>query len=126
MSGQPPYGQPPLGPPQPPYGQPPFGPPQPPYGGPPGWQPRENAPGAVLSLVLGIVGIVLCQIAGPFAWAIGRRAEDAASAEPNRYTGKDMATAGKILGIIGTVLLALIVLFVVVVIIIAVADSSST
>jgi hypothetical protein len=121
----------PYGPPQPPYGagQPPYGPGQPPYG-PPGWSApppyRENAPNAVLALVLGIVGIVLCQLAAPFAWALGRRAEEAVAAAPDRYTGKDMATAGKILGIVGTVLLALGVLALIVVVIVAIAGSSSS
>lgn len=138
MSGQGPYGppqppsgggQPPApGQPPPPYGQPPYGQPPPPYGGP-GWggpSPlRENAPNAVLALVLGIVGIVLCQVAAPFAWALGRRAEEAIAAEPERYTGKDMATAGKILGIIGTVLLALGVVFLVVLVIVGIAGSSN-
>jgi Domain of unknown function (DUF4190) len=126
MSTQPPYGPPPFQPPggQPPYGQPsPYGPP--PGGGPFGQGPRENAPNAVLSLVLGIVGILVCQIAAPFAWVLGKRGEQAVAADPQRYTGKDMATAGKILGIIGTVLLALAVLALVIVIIVAIAGSAS-
>ena len=90
----------------------------------PGYQTPPNAPGAVVSLVLGIVGIVVCGIAAPFAWAQGRKAEQAiAGAPPGAYSGKGMATAGKILGIIGTVLLAIGV--VALIVLIAVGASSS-
>jgi len=132
-SDQPPFlppggGQPPFPPPgggQSPYGQPPpYGPP--PGGGPFGQGPKENAPNAVLSLVLGIVGIILCSIVGPIAWVLGKRAEEAIAANPDRYSGKDMATAGKILGIIGTVLLAVGILAVIVIVIAAVAGGSSS
>ncbi len=126
MSAQPPpYGAPsPYG--QPPYGQPPYGPPQSPYGGP-GWgQTRENAPGAVPALILGILGVTLCAVAAPFAWVIGRSAQQTADAEPDRYSGRDMATAGKILGIIGTCLLALGVLALIVLVVAGVVTSSSS
>ena len=132
---QPPSDQPPFQPPsdQPPFqppggGQPPFGQP-PPYGPPPGGPPfgqgaRENAPNAVLSLVLGIVGILLCSIAAPFAWVLGKKAEEAVAANPGRYTGKDMATAGKILGIIGTALIGIAIVVVIIIVIVGVASSS--
>lgn len=129
MSTQPPFGppdQPPFQPPaggQPPYGQPPpYGPP--PGGGGFGQGPSENAPNAVLALVLGIVGVVVCGIAAPFAWMLGKRAEQAADADPARYTGKGMATAGKILGMIGTALLALGLIIVIIVVIAAIVGSS--
>lgn len=130
MSTQPPFGppdQPPFQPPgggQPPFGQPPpYGPPP---GGPPfGQGPSENAPNAVLSLVLGIVGILLCTIAAPFAWVLGKRAEEAVAANPGRYSGKDMATAGKVLGIIGTGLLALGIVVAIIFVIAAVATTAS-
>jgi hypothetical protein len=64
--------------------------------------------------VLGILGLVICAICAPFAWAQGLKAERAIAAEPGRYGGKGMATAGKILGIIGTVLMIIgIVVFVI-------------
>lgn len=140
MSTQPPFGPtdpPPFPPPgggQPPFqppggGQPPFGSPSPygppPGGGPFGQAPRENAPNAVLSLVLGIVGIILCSIAAPFAWVLGKRAEEAVAANPGRYSGKEMATAGKILGIIGTALIAVGIIVVIIIVIVGVAGSSS-
>jgi uncharacterized protein DUF4190 len=91
----------------------------------PGYQTPPNAPGAVLSLVLGIVGIVVCGIAAPFAWAQGRNAERAiAGAPPGAYSGKGMATAGKILGIIGTALLAIGVVALILLIVLGAASSS--
>jgi len=89
-------------------------------------RPKENAPNAVLSLVLGIVGIILCSIAAPFAWRLGKGAEEAVAANPGRYSGKDMATAGKILGIIGTVLLGLGIVVAVIFIIAAIASAGSS
>ena len=121
-SGPPPQGAPPA------YGQQPLYPPAP-YGYPP--QPvayaLPNAPGAVPALVLGIIGIVLCQVCGPFAWWQGKQAEDAIAAAPGSYGGKGLATAGKILGIVGTVLLGFWILFAIgyVLIIILVGVSSS-
>ena len=70
-------------------------------------QAGQNAPGAILSLVLGILGILICGVLAPFAWAQGRRAERAVDASGGVYAGRGMATAGKILGMIGTALLVL-------------------
>ena len=62
------------------------------------------------ALVLGILGLVICPLCGPFAWWQGRSAEGAVAASGGQYGGKGMATAGKILGIIGTVVLVLVVI----------------
>ncbi len=62
---------------------------------------------AVTSLVLGILSIVCCGLCGPFAWHLGNQelvAIRAGSAPPG---GETWATAGKILGIIGSVLLVI-------------------
>lgn len=76
---------------------------------------REKAPGAVTSLVLGILGIVICGLLAPFAWQQGKKAEALARSEG--YDGEGLATAGKVLGIIGTAFL--VITFVVVVILAA-------
>jgi hypothetical protein len=115
QSGQ--YGQP--GPGEPPYGQPPYGQPgahpQQPAGA---YAQPPNAPGAVLSLVLGLISVLTCiTILGPFAFVQGRKAEAAVEASGGAYGGKGIATAGKILGIIGTVFLVLTVLFVLLIVI---------
>ena len=63
------------------------------------------------ALILGIVGLVCCSIAAPFAWSIGGKAVKEIDASGGRLGGRGQAQAGKILGIIGTVLLVLGVLF---------------
>ena len=60
----------------------------------------------------------------PFAYYYGKRAEDAVDASGGTLAGRSMATAGKILGIIGCVLLALGIIYLIVVIIVAVSDNS--
>lgn len=83
----------------------------------------QNAPNAVLSLVLGIIGIVLCSLCAPFAWKLGKDAEAAVDASGGRLGGRGLATAGKILGMIGTALLVIGVLLVIVLIGFGVAGS---
>jgi hypothetical protein len=115
-------------PPPPPPPHEPLAPPPPPqgyYGGPPVG--AQKAEGAITSLVLGIIGIVVCQLCAPFAWAMGRKAERLVDASGGTLGGRGEATAGKILGIIGTVFLILIVLFIFAIIAFGVAlESSST
>ncbi len=68
---------------------------------------RQNADGAVPALVLGILSIVLCPLCAPFAWYFGQRAERLVDASGGMLGGRGEATAGKILGIIMTVLMVL-------------------
>ncbi len=65
---------------------------------------------SVTILVLGILSIVLCQILGPFAWKMGNDEMRAISEGRRPADGQPMAQAGKICGIIGTVLLGVTVL----------------
>lgn len=58
-------------------------------------------------LVLGILGIVVCGVCGPFAWSMGLRAEREMRAQPGRWSGDTEVTVGKILGIVSTGLLGL-------------------
>lgn len=132
---QPPGGQQPPGqpygaqqPPQQPYGaqQPYSG--QQPYGAPGQWQVAPKHPKATLVLVLGILGLVVCQVLGPFAWVMGNRAVAEIDANPGVYDGRGEAQAGRILGIIATIILILsilVVAFFLVLIIIGVASSTS-
>ena len=64
-----------------------------------------------MSLVFGILGIMVCSALSPFAWFYGKRAEEAVDASGGAYAGRDMATAGKVLGMVGTGLLAIGLLF---------------
>ena len=112
------------GPPPPPGGG--FGPPgaMPPGPAFPGGQaPTPNAPGAVPALVLGILGILLCGLAAPFAWWQGKSAENAIASSGGRYRGKGMATTGKILGMVGVGLMILgIIAFIVLIVLGASGD----
>jgi len=99
----------------PPPGQ--YAPPPPQYQPPGqyGYQPVYAAPKhpqATLAMVLGIIGLtgLMCYVTAfvaPFAWWIGAKAVKEIDAEPGRYGGRGEAMAGKIMGIIGTVLLIL-------------------
>ncbi|HKF81274.1 MAG TPA: hypothetical protein VKB17_10660 [Thermoleophilaceae bacterium] len=75
------------------------------------------------ALILGIVGLVLCGIAAPFAWWQGQSAERAIDASGGTLGGKGMATTGKILGIVGTVILGLLVIGGIVAVIVGAASS---
>ncbi len=137
--GQPPYGQNPYGQQQSPqesgeqnafgqpahnpyargdYGQPTFG--QPGYPGPyapaPFAQVPPKHPQATTALVLGIIslaGAMMCVLPillAPFAWFTGSKAVKEIDASRGTLSGRDTAMVGKVLGIVGTVLLALGVL----------------
>lgn len=124
--------QPQPGPGQPQGGQPPGQPgwweqqsqQQPPY---PQYYPHApiqyapDHPKATTSLVLGILGVVLCQVVAPFAWVIGKRTLDEIDASQGRVGGRGAAQAGYILGIIGTVLLGLGLIFFLIYIVFAIA-----
>lgn len=70
----------------------------------------------MLVLVLGIVGLVLCQLTAPIASVMGR-SELRAIAEGRRPPeNQGLASAGRLLGIIGTVLLTVGVLAILVVV----------
>jgi hypothetical protein len=95
--------------------------PPPGYPAQPPIQYAPDHPRATTSLVLGILGVVLCQIIAPFAWSMGRKTLNEIDASQGRIGGRGAAQAGYILGIVGTVLLGLSVLFLVVYLVIMVA-----
>jgi len=72
--------------------------------------PRTNAPGAVKSLVCGLIGLVVCGIVlGPIAISSANSAREAMARDPS-LGGEGLATAGKVLGVIDLVLFALFVI----------------
>lgn len=118
--GHNPYGAGPGGPYQP-YGQPPFGRP-----------PVQNHPQATTSLVLGAVGVgsifVLCGLllfVSPVAWIMGSKAIKEIDASNGAIGGRSEALWGKIMGIIGTVLLVLGIIAIIVLVVIIVNESGS-
>lgn len=101
------------------------------YGAPPGYYPppgyyappRKTNGLAIASLVLGIIGIAACQLAGPVGVIMGHIAR-----RRIRESGEDgdgMALAGIITGWIGTAILVAIVVLYAVIIGFAVADPES-
>ena len=107
--GEPSYGQPGYG--QPGYGQQPYG--QPPPGYPPGpgapggyGVPQKTSPLAIVSLVLGIVGICCSQVfvLGIGAIVTGFIGRNQINQSGGQLKGGGMALAGMILGALGVVL----------------------
>jgi hypothetical protein len=73
--------------------------------------PRTNAPGAVRSLVLGIIGLFVCGIIlGPAAISSANKAKEAMAIDPS-LGGEGLATAGKILGVLGIVGFVITILY---------------
>ncbi len=66
----------------------------------------------VTILVLGILGLVLCPFCGVAAWSMG--SSDLQEIDSGRmdYSGRDLTNAGRICGIIGTVILLLQILMI--------------
>ncbi len=102
----------------------------PPYGYPPqqpyGYQEPPSHPQAITVLILGILGIVLCQICAPFAWVMGRKALREIDNSGGAIGGRTTVQIGYILGIIGTVLIVLAIVIFIVVFIIAIAVGSTS
>lgn len=99
---------------QQPYGaQPPPGGGYPPYGYGYGFQPVPKQSNATTAMVLGIIALaggMVCYLpilTAPFAWFLGAKAVREIDESGGRLGGRSEANAGKIMGIIGTVLLVL-------------------
>ncbi|MFP5282874.1 MAG: DUF4190 domain-containing protein [Actinomycetes bacterium] len=95
--GQPGYGQP--GYEQ--YGQPGYG-----YG-----QVAQPHPQGTTVLVLGILGLVVCFIAGIVALVMGNKALKEIDANPGAYNNRQSVQIGRILGIISIAVWALVIVF---------------
>ena len=73
-------------------------------------RPPQDHPKSTTILVLGILGLVVCGVLGPFAWSMGNRALREIDASRGALGGRQTVNAGRILGIIATVLLVIGVL----------------
>ncbi|CAM4207564.1 DUF4190 domain-containing protein [Nocardia ninae] len=107
-------------------------PPQPPpygyqaYGG---YGPPQEHPQATMILILGILSLVFCQILGPVAWVMGKKALNEIDASGGSLGGRSNVMVGYVCGIIASVLIILGILFValfVVLGLVGVWSSSST
>ena len=83
----------------------------------------DEASNATTVLVLGIVGLFFTIVA-PVAWVLGNQELDAINAGRRPPEGESNAKVGKILGIIGTVLLILGVALLAVIVVALVAWST--
>jgi uncharacterized membrane protein YjgN (DUF898 family) len=80
--------------------------------------PREHPQGTLI-LILGILSLVCIQLLGPVAWILGNRALAEIDANPGAYTNRSVVNAGRICGIISSVLLVLGLVFAVIALIFA-------
>ncbi len=64
-------------------------------------------PNATLSMVLGIIGLFFFQLLSPVAWYLAAKGRREMATFPGRWRPSGTLTAGFVLGIIGTVFLAL-------------------
>jgi hypothetical protein len=78
--------------------------------------PQPDHPDVTTTFVLGILGLVLCQLLSPFAWIMGSRVVAEIDGSRGAYGGRGLANAGRICGIVGTVMMVVVIvlLFVVV------------
>ncbi|WP_227997460.1 DUF4190 domain-containing protein [Nocardia australiensis] len=105
-----------------------YPPPPPQYGySPYGYGPPQDHSQATTILILGILGLVFCQILGPFAWVMGRKALNEIDASNGTIGGRSNVMIGYVCGIISSVLIIIgIVVFVAAIVIGVVAGSSSS
>jgi len=80
-----------------------------PYGN---YRRQESLPNATLILVLGILSILVCQPLGIAALIMGNSSLDAYQRDPERYTDGSLSSvkAGRVCGIIGICLIALVII----------------
>ena len=62
--------------------------------------PPQNHPQSTTILVLGICGLLLCGLLGPFAWSMGNKALREIDASNGQLGGRDTVNIGRILGIV--------------------------
>jgi len=93
---------------------------------------RPDLPKATAAMVVGIVavagGFVMCGLPlllSPVAWVLGAQARRQIREAPQQWDGQSKATAGLVLGIIGTILLVLALIVVIVIIVVAINDPTA-
>lgn len=95
------------------------------YGGYGGYRPPMDHPQGTTILVLGILSLICCGLLGPVAWIMGNSAIKEIDANPSAYSNRGSVQAGRIIGIIATVLLILGIAFYAFAIIVGSTTSSS-
>lgn len=69
------------------------------------YHPYPEASQATTILVLGILGLIVCQVLSPIAWYMGNQELTGIDTGRRDPSARSTANAGRILGIIGTVFL---------------------
>ena len=92
---------------------------------PPPYNAPRDHPQTTTILILGILGLAVCQVLGPFAWSMGNKALREIDASNGQLGGRDTANVGRILGIIATVILVLAVVFFVILIAVGIYSASA-
>jgi hypothetical protein len=89
--------------------------------------PVQDHPQSTTALILGILGVVLCQVLGPVALFMGRKAMREIDASGGALGGRGNAQVGYILGIVGTILLGvgIVIGIIYLIVIIAVIGSAA-
>jgi hypothetical protein len=87
--------------------------------------PPQDDSGATASMVLGILGLVLCGLLAPIALFMGLSAKRRIRESGGYISGEGQATAGVILGAIGTAFIVLGLVFLAVVLIAAATSSGN-
>ncbi|MEP7009868.1 MAG: hypothetical protein ABJC13_06060 [Acidobacteriota bacterium] len=62
---------------------------------------------ATTAMIVGIVGVICCGLAAPFAWYLGNKELQLIAAGQSSPAGEGAAKTGKILGMVGSALLVL-------------------
>ena len=69
--------------------------------------PMKASSQATTALVLGIIGLICCNLLAPVAWYMGNKELQAIRSGLSSPAGEGTAKAGMVLGIIGTIFLIL-------------------
>ncbi|MGY0502081.1 DUF4190 domain-containing protein [Nocardia sp. FBN12] len=72
-------------------------------------RPPEH-PQATTVLILGCLGLAFCGFCAPFAWIKGRKVLAEIDAAGGQIGGRSQASAGHVMGIVGTALLGIMLL----------------
>jgi hypothetical protein len=76
--------------------------------------PQAHPQGTTI-LVLGILSLVICGLLGPVAWIMGNNALAEIDRNPSAYANRSTVNAGRICGMIATILIVVFIVFYVIV-----------